>query len=118
VYDYAHAGNLRTYLFVDVLRRALELNGYVVNHVMNITDVGHLVSDADTGEDKMEKGARKQNKSAWAIAKYFEDAFLGDLKSLNIISPSVICRATEHIEEQIEFVQELEQKGFTYQTSD
>ncbi|MEF1340732.1 class I tRNA ligase family protein, partial [Vibrio rotiferianus] len=118
VYDYAHAGNLRTYLFVDVLRRTLELNGYDVNHVMNITDVGHLVSDADTGEDKMEKGARKQNKSAWEIAKYFEDAFLNDLNRLNIVKPSIICRATEHIQEQIEFVLELEQKGFTYQTSD
>lgn len=118
VYDYAHAGNLRTYLFVDVLRRTLELNGYDVNHVMNITDVGHLVSDADTGEDKMEKGARKQNKSAWEIAKYFEDAFLDDLTSLNITQPSIICRATEHIQEQIKFVRELEQKGFTYQTSD
>ncbi len=118
VYDYAHAGNLRTYLFVDVLRRTLELNGYDVNHVMNITDVGHLVSDADTGEDKMEKGARKQNKSAWEIAKYFEDVFLDDLNRLNIVKPSIICRATEHIQEQIEFVLELEQKGFTYQTSD
>ncbi|CAG23098.1 cysteine--tRNA ligase [Photobacterium profundum] len=118
VYDYAHAGNLRTYLFVDVLRRTLEINGYEVNHVMNITDVGHLVSDADTGEDKMEKGARKQNKSAWEIAQFFEQAFFDDLKLLNISTPSVTCRATEHIQEQIKFIQELETKGFTYQTSD
>ena len=76
VYDYAHAGNLRTYLFVDTLRRVLSLNGYQVNHVMNITDVGHLTSDADTGEDKMEKGARKQNKSAWEIASISNMLFL------------------------------------------
>lgn len=118
VYDYAHAGNLRTYLFVDTLRRVLSLNGYQVNHVMNITDVGHLTSDADTGEDKMEKGARKQNKSAWEIAKYFEQAFLTDLKQLNILTPTTICRATEHIQEQIDFITELEEKGFTYQTRD
>ncbi|MEZ8099097.1 cysteine--tRNA ligase [Vibrio bivalvicida] len=118
VYDYAHAGNLRTYLFVDTLRRVLSLNGYQVNHVMNITDVGHLTSDADTGEDKMEKGARKQNKSAWEIAKYFEDAFLADLKQLNILAPTTICRATEHIQEQIDFITQLEEKSFTYQTRD
>jgi len=118
VYDYAHAGNLRTYLFVDILRRVLTLNGYQVNHVMNITDVGHLTSDADSGEDKMEKGSRKQNKSAWEIALYFEDAFLADLAQLNIHTPTTICRATQHIQEQIDFILQLEQKGFTYQTSD
>ncbi|MFB9213837.1 cysteine--tRNA ligase [Vibrio sinaloensis] len=118
VYDYAHAGNLRTYLFVDTLRRVLSLNGYQVNHVMNITDVGHLTSDADTGEDKMEKGARKQNKSAWEIAQYFEHAFLADLEQLNILTPTTICRATEHIQEQIDFIAQLEEKGFTYQTRD
>lgn len=118
VYDYAHAGNLRTYLFVDILRRVLSINGYDVNHVMNITDVGHLTSDADSGEDKMEKGARKQNKSAWEIALYFEHAFLSDLEQLNIQPPTTICRATEHIQEQIDFIQTLEEKGFTYQTSD
>lgn len=118
VYDYAHAGNLRTYLFVDILRRVLTINGYDVNHVMNITDVGHLTSDADTGEDKMEKGARKQNRSAWEIALYFEHAFLDDLEQLNIQTPTTICRATEHIQEQIDFILSLEEKGFTYQTSD
>ena len=118
VYDYAHAGNLRTYLFVDILRRVLTLNGYQVNHVMNITDVGHLTSDADSGEDKMEKGSRKQNKSAWEVALYFEDAFLADLVQLNILTPTTICRATQHIQEQIDFILQLEQKGFTYQTSD
>ena len=118
VYDDAHIGNLRTYLFVDVLKRVLKLNGYEVNHVMNITDVGHLVSDADTGEDKMEKGARKQQKSAWDIAKYFEKAFLHDLKNLNISLPKVTCRATDHIQDQIAFIESLEEKGFTYKTND
>ncbi|MFW7526152.1 cysteine--tRNA ligase [Vibrio ostreicida] len=118
VYDYAHAGNLRTYLFVDLLKRVLVLNGYDVTHVMNITDVGHLVSDGDTGEDKMEKGARKQKKSAWAIAAYFEAAFFVDLQRLNMSLPSVTCRATDHIQEQISFIQSLEDKGFTYQTRD
>ncbi|MEZ8037914.1 cysteine--tRNA ligase [Vibrio crassostreae] len=118
VYDYAHVGNLRTYLFVDVLKRVLQINGYQVNHVMNITDVGHLVSDGDTGEDKMEKGARKQEKSAWDIATFFEDAFFTDLERLNILKPSITCRATDHIHEQISFIQSLEAKGYTYQTSD
>ncbi|GAB3514660.1 cysteine--tRNA ligase [Photobacterium alginatilyticum] len=118
VYDYAHVGNLRTYLFVDTLKRVLQLNGYQVNHVMNITDVGHLVSDGDSGEDKMEKGARIQHKSAWEIATFFESAFLADLERLNILKPSITCRATEHIQEQISFIQSLEEKGYTYQTSD
>ncbi|MEZ8106072.1 cysteine--tRNA ligase [Vibrio cortegadensis] len=118
VYDYAHVGNLRTYLFVDVLKRVLQINGYQVNHVMNITDVGHLVSDGDSGEDKMEKGARTQKKSAWDIATFFEDAFFIDLKLLNILQPSTTCRATDHIQEQISFIQSLEAKGYTYQTSD
>lgn len=118
VYDYAHIGNLRTYLFVDILRRTLELNNYDVNHVMNITDVGHLVSDADDGEDKMEKGSRKHNKSAWDIALYFEEKFLDNLNSLNILTPKIVCRATDHIQEQIEFVSDLEAKGVTYQTND
>ena len=118
VYDYAHLGNLRSYLFVDVLRRVLEINGYQLNHVMNITDVGHLTSDADSGEDKMEKGARKQGKSAWEIAKFFERAFFADLDHLSIKRPTTICRATEHIAEQIEYVEILQQRGYTYQTSD
>ncbi len=118
VYDYAHLGNLRSYLFVDVLRRVLELNGFQLNHVMNITDVGHLTSDADSGEDKMEKGARKQGKSAWDIAKFFEKAFFDDLDYLGIKRPTTICRATEHIPEQIEYVEILQQRGYTYQTSD
>jgi len=118
VYDYQHIGNFRTFLFEDVLRRVLEWNGYRVRHVMNVTDVGHLTSDADEGEDKMEKGARRTGKSAWEIAKLYTDAFLADMKRLDIEAPAVLCRATDHIREQIEFVADLERKGFTYRTSD
>jgi cysteinyl-tRNA synthetase len=118
VYDYAHIGNLRTYIFEDILRRVLDFNGYTVTHVMNITDVGHLVSDADTGEDKMEKGARRTGKSAWAIAEFYTQAFKEDLRHLNILDPTIWCRATEHIPEQIEAIRCIEAKGFTYRTSD
>ncbi len=118
VYDYAHIGNLRTYLFVDILKRTLSAGGYTVKHVMNITDVGHLVSDGDTGEDKMEKGSRLAKQSAWEIAKRFESHFFEDLDHLNIIHPEIICRATEHIAEQIEYIVDLERKGFTYINDD
>jgi cysteinyl-tRNA synthetase len=118
VYDYQHIGNFRTFLFEDVLKRVLEWNGYRVRHVMNITDVGHLTSDADTGEDKMEKGARRTGKSAWEIAKLYTDAFLTDMKRLNIEEPTVLSRATDHIAEQIAFIADIERKGFTYRTSD
>jgi cysteinyl-tRNA synthetase len=118
VYDYQHIGNFRTFLFEDVLKRVLEWNGYRVRHVMNITDVGHLTSDADTGEDKMEKGARRTGKSAWEIARTYTDAFLDDMRQLNIEAPTILCRATDHITEQIAFVADIERKGFTYRTSD
>lgn len=118
VYDYAHIGNLRTYIFEDVLRRTLELAGYQVKHVVNITDVGHLTSDADTGEDKMEKGARRTGKSAWEIAEMYTEAFRSDLKRLNIEEPSIWCRATDHIDEQIADIQRIEQEGYTYITDD
>ena len=118
VYDFAHVGNLRTYLFVDILKRVLKFNGYSIKHVMNITDVGHLVSDGDTGEDKMEKGSRIQKQSAWEIAKKFELSFFKDSNKLNIQPPTIICRATEHINEQILFIKELERKGYTYTTND
>ena len=118
VYDYAHIGNLRTYVFEDILRRVLEFNGYTVKHVMNITDVGHLVSDADTGEDKMEKGSRRTGKSAWEIAGYFTQAFREDLCRLNILEPVIWCKATEHIADQIEFIRCIEERGFVYRTSD
>ena len=118
VYDFQHIGNFRTFLFEDVLRRVLEWNGYRVKHVMNVTDVGHLVSDADDGEDKMEKGARRTGKSAWEIARLYTEAFQVDMKRLNIEDPTVLCRATDHIREQIEFIVDIERKGFTYRTSD
>ena len=118
VYDYAHIGNLRTYIFEDVLRRVLEYNGYPVRHVMNITDVGHLTSDADTGEDKMEKGARRTGKTAWEIAEFYTRAFQEDFQRLNILAPSIWCRATDHIPEQIAFIQCIEAGGYAYRTSD
>lgn len=118
VYDYAHLGNLRTYIFEDLLRRMLEFNGYRVNHVMNITDVGHLVSDADTGEDKMEKGSKRTGKTAWQIAEDYTRAFQADLRRLNIIEPTIWCKATDHIPEQIETIRRIEANGYTYRTSD
>ena len=114
VYDYAHTGNLRTYVFVDILRRILEYAGYSVNHVMNITDVGHLTDDADQGEDKMIKGARESDKTVWEIAEYYTKIFLNDLEQLNIKLPTTICKATEHIKEMIDLIQRLEEKGYTY----
>jgi cysteinyl-tRNA synthetase len=118
VYDYAHIGNLRTYIFEDVLRRALEFNGYQVKHVMNITDVGHLTSDADTGEDRMEQGSRRTGRSAWEIAEIYTSEFRRDLRRLNILEPHVWSRATEHIAEQIDFVKCIEAAGYAYRTSD
>lgn len=114
VYDYAHIGNLRTYIFEDVLKKSMEYIGLEVNHVMNITDVGHLESDADTGEDKMALGASREKKTVWEIARFYEEAFLKDCQLLNIKEPTTICRATEHIEDMIHFIQILEKKGFTY----
>jgi cysteinyl-tRNA synthetase len=118
VYDYQHIGNFRTFLFEDVLKRVLEWNGYRVRHVMNITDVGHLTSDADTGEDKMEKGSRRTGKTAWEIARMYTDAFLADMERLNLEDATILCRATDHIAEQIAFIADLERKGFAYRTSD
>ncbi len=118
VYDYQHIGNYRTFLFEDVLKRVLEWNGFSVRHVMNITDVGHLTSDGDTGEDKMEKGARRTGKTAWEIARLYTDAFLADLSLLNIGDPTILCRATDHIRQQIEFIADIERNGFAYTTGD
>lgn len=118
VYNYAHIGNLRAYIFEDILKRVLTYNGLSVNHIMNITDVGHLTSDADQGEDKMEKGAKREGKSAWDIAAFYTDAFLKDLAALNILPPNHLPKATDHIKEQIDIVQLLEKKSFTYTTSD
>jgi cysteinyl-tRNA synthetase len=118
VYHYAHIGNLRTYVFEDLLVRALRRAGYSVTHVMNITDVGHLVSDGDEGEDKMEVGARRAGKTIWEIADYYTKVFFQDLEKLNCLKPQVIPKATEHIQEMIELIQRLEAKGFVYRTSD
>lgn len=114
VYNYAHIGNLRTYIFEDVLRRVLTFNGYDVKHVMNVTDVGHLVSDMDSGEDKMEVGARRENKSAWELAEFYFAAFRKDMARLSLKEPHIWCKATEHIPDQIEFIKKLEEKGYTY----
>lgn len=111
---YAHIGNFRTYIFEDILRRVLEFNSFKVKHVMNITDVGHLVSDADTGEDKMEIGARREKKTVWEIAESYTKTFFEDAERLNILKPTVICKATDHISEMIELIQKLEKKGYTY----
>ncbi|MBI5621398.1 cysteine--tRNA ligase [Candidatus Falkowbacteria bacterium] len=116
VYNYAHLGNLRAYIFADVLRRTLVYNGYKVKQVMNITDVGHLTSDADTGEDKLEKGASREGKTVWDVAKFYERAFQADTKALNILPPSKYTRATDHIKEQVAMVQQLEKNGLTYTT--
>ncbi|MEO0082102.1 MAG: cysteine--tRNA ligase [candidate division WOR-3 bacterium] len=117
VYMYAHIGNFRAYVFADTLRRVLEYLGYEVKHVMNITDVGHLTSDEDTGEDKLEKGARAEGKTPEEIARYYEKAFFDDARKLNILRPHVVCRATEHISEMIDLVKRIEANGFTYRTS-
>jgi cysteinyl-tRNA synthetase len=118
VYNYAHIGNLRTYIFEDVLKRLMRFLGYNVKHVMNITDVGHLTSDADTGEDKMEKGALREGKSVWDIAAYYTDVFFRNCADLNIAKPDVCPKATDHIPAMIAMVGELERKGFTYRTGD
>ena len=118
VYNYAHIGNLRTYVFMDLLRKVLKYNGYDIFHVMNITDVGHLVSDSDEGEDKMLKTARSQNKTPWEIAQYYTEVFFKDIEKLNIERPELTPKATEHIKEMLEFVETLLQKGFAYETSD
>ena len=117
VYSYAHIGNFRTYVFVDNLRRILEYNGYKLRHVMNITDVGHLESDADEGEDKMEKAARKENKSPYEIAKFYTEVFFNDMDKLNIERPEIIAKATEHIPEMLEFAKEIVANGYGYETS-
>ncbi len=118
VYNFAHLGNLRTYIFEDILKRVLKYNGYKVKHVMNVTDVGHLTSDADEGEDKMEKGARREGKTANEIADYYFKAFVSDLKKLNIEEPDTWCWATKNIDAQIDLIKILEKKGYTYKTSD
>ena len=118
VYYFAHIGNLRAYLFMDNLRRVLKYNGYNIKHAMNITDVGHLVSDADEGEDKMLKASKRENKSPFEIADFYMNAFLNDMKKLNIDMPNIICRATEHIQVMEDYLKQIIANGYTYETKD
>lgn len=118
VYDYPHIGNWFTFIRYDTLVRTLRGVGFNPNWVMNITDVGHLVSDADEGEDKLEKGARREGKTAWDVAKFYGDYFVHALDRLNITRPSNLPKATDHIAEQIELIQKLEQKDYTYTIDD
>jgi cysteinyl-tRNA synthetase len=122
VYDFASIGNFRTYITADTLLRVLKYNGFEVNYVMNVTDVGHLtgdnLGDADLGEDRMEKSAKAEGKSAWDIAKFYTEAFLKDFGKLNLIKPKLFSKATEHIKEQIELVARLEKAGLTYKIPD
>lgn len=122
VYDYATIGNFRTYTSADILLRILKYNGYRVKYIMNITDVGHLTGDnlgnADTGEDRLEKTAKKERKTAWDVAKFYTEAFLTDFEKLNLVKPEKFVKATDHIQEQINLVKRLDECGFTYKTSD
>lgn len=118
VYSYAHIGNMRTYIFMDILRRVLKYDGYKIKGVMNITDVGHLQSDADEGEDKMEKAAKKEKKTPYEIAEHYTKVFFEDLEKLNIGKPEIIAKATEHIDDMIKYVEKLVEKGYAYETSD
>ncbi len=118
VYNYAHIGNLRTYVFEDVLVRVLRRAGFGVDRVMNVTDVGHLVSDADEGEDKMALGAQREGKTVWEIADFYWQAFRNDMARLNLLEPDTWCKATDEIDAQIQMVATLQEKGYTYQTDD
>lgn len=117
VYNHQHLGNYRTYIFEDVLRRVLTRAGYEVRHVMNITDVGHLTSDADTGEDKLERGAAREGKTVWDVARFYTDAFLADIAKLNILRADELVPATSRIPAQIAIIEELFKKGYAYETS-
>ena len=114
VYNYAHIGNLRTYIHEDILEKSLRFLDYDVKRVMNITDVGHLESDADDGEDKMLKGAQRENKTVWQVAEYYTEAFFKDCEKLNIKKPEIVAKATDYIDKYIDFIKTLEAKGFTY----
>lgn len=116
VYDFAHIGHGRKYVIDDILKRVLMANGYKVTHVQNVTDVGHLASDADEGEDKMEKGAAKYGKTVWEIAEFYTKNFYDSMDKLNIISPNVICKATDHIQDQIDLIKKILENGYGYDT--
>lgn len=118
VYSFAHVGNFTSYVYWDLLVRTLQLNGWTVDRVLNITDVGHLTSDADDGEDKMEKGARREGKTVWEIAEMYMNDYLENFRALNLIEPTNICRATDFIEEDKKLVDALDKKGMLYDTAD
>lgn len=118
VYDYAHVGHWFNYVRMDILIRALQSNSYKTKWVMNITDVGHLVSDADDGEDKLEKGAKREGKTAWQVAEFYTKDFLEGMHLLNMLEPNQVVKATDHIAEQIELIQTLEFKAYTYVIDD
>ena len=118
VYDYAHIGHVRAYIFVDALARAIRYNGYALTHVMNITDVGHLTDDADQGEDKIERKAVAEKKTVWDIAYFYTDDFFQTMNSLGIVRPDIVCKATDHIPEMIALIKLIEKNGCAYQTGD
>jgi len=118
VYDYTHIGHMRAYVINDLLKRTLDYCGFKVKRVMNITDVGHLTGDDDSGEDKLEKGARKSKKTVWDVAKFFTDYFFKTTDALNILRPDIVCPATAHIKDMLQLINQLEQKGFTYETDE
>ncbi len=118
VYDYTHIGHARKYIGDDILKKILRANGYKVKHVMNVTDVGHLTSDEDEGDDKMEKGAKERAMTVWEVAKFFEDYFFKAMEQVNVERPDIVARATEHINEQIKLIERLEKNGYVYLTDE
>lgn len=118
VYDFTHIGHIRAYIFVDILRRVLLYNGFGLKHVMNITDVGHLTDDADTGKDKLEQKAMQEKQTVWDIAEQYTRDFFETMDAVNVERPDIICKATEHIGEMIALIQKIEENGYSYRTSD
>jgi cysteinyl-tRNA synthetase len=118
VYDFTHIGHMRTYINNDVLKRALTFSGYKVNHVMNVTDVGHLTGDSDEGDDKLEKGAKKSGKTVWEVAEFYTENFLQTMKALDVLPANHLTKATDHIQDMIDLIKILEEKGFTYRTEE
>ena len=113
VYDFPHIGNYTSYIYWDLLIRTLKANGYIPNRVLNLTDVGHLTSDADEGDDKLEKGAKRENKTVWEVAEYYSNYFLENYERLELTPPNIIARATDYIEEDIKLIETLTEKGYT-----
>ncbi len=118
VYDYAHIGHVRAYIFVDVLARAIRYNGYRLTHVMNITDVGHLTDDEDQGEDKIERKAFSEKKTVWDIARMYTDDFFSTMDSFSIFRPDIVCKATDHVQDMIALILRIEKNGYAYRIED